>query len=145
MPKERNNNGLSYFRAALLHFLKEYHPHIAANKELVAERSDAAEEMFFGLIHEGKDILTANSLALEELFSGLEFSLYYLIYDIIRENASVPRNRYRSLSNELLPLCDPILDNYTGIDFREDEIAYTLLHHELAAAINQYLKDNGIQ
>lgn len=145
MVKGKSSNELSYFRAALLHFLKEYHPHIAGNRQLVDMRAASAEEVFYSLVKEGEDIHTANSLALEELFSGLEFSLYYLIYDIIRENEHVPVNRYRSLSNELLPLCNPILDSYKGIDFLEDEIGYTLLCQELGDAITKHLKDNGIQ
>ncbi len=144
MAKQKNN-GLSYFRAALLHFLREYHPHIAGNKELVDMRANAAEELFYNLVHEGTDVYIAQNLAMEELFTGLEFSLYYLIYDIIRENPKVAANRRRSLSIELLTNCNPILDNYTGIDFDEDEICYTLFRQELKAAIKKYLKDNGIQ
>lgn len=135
---------MSYFRSALLDFLREYHPHIAGNTPLVDMRAGAAEELFHRLVHEGTDIDAAHSLALEELFTGLEFSLYYMIYDIIREDRRIPADRYRTLSGELLPLCNPILDNYKGTDLLEDETGYALLQNQVKAIIKQYLEDHGI-
>jgi len=144
MSKERKHE-LSYFRAALIHFLKEYHPHIANNKELTGMRVAAAEDLFFSQVHDGKDVYTANGMALQELFTGLEFSLYYLIHDLISENDKIPPTRRRTVSLYLLPLCNPILEKYQGTDFYEDEISYTLLQFEIKAVIKNYLKDNGIQ
>jgi len=140
----RNKKELSYFNAALLYYLREYHPHIARDDKLIGIRSQAAEDLFYELVHEGKDHYTAHSLALEELYTGLEFSLYYLIYDIVREDKRIPANRRRTVSVGLLPLCNPLLDNYAETDLSEDWFSMELLEQEIKAIIKQYLKNNGI-
>lgn len=136
---------LSYFRAALLRFLSEYHPLIAMNSQLVEMRAQAAEDLFYKLIHEGKDLHTAHSMALEELYAGLEFSLYYLINDIICLDSTIPANKRRALSAKLLPVCDPILEKYADTDFSEDEFGLRMLETEVKETIIQYLKTHGIQ
>ena len=143
MAKRRNKPNLSYFHACLLNFLKEYHPQMAVNKNFVDSRAKAAENMFYNLVHEGKDHYTAHSLTLEELYTGLEFSLFYLIYDNVRENRRVPAHRRRSYSLVLLPLCNNLLDNYPDTDFNEDEFSLRLLEEEIVAVINKELKKNG--
>lgn len=141
----RKKRELSYFRAALLRFLKEYHPLIAMNSQLVEMRAQAAEDLFYRLVHEGKDLHTAHSMALEELYAGLEFSLYYLINDIICLDRTIPANKRRALSATLLPVCDPILEKYADTDFYEDEFALRMLEAEVKETIIQYLKTYGIQ
>lgn len=136
---------ISYFRAALLRFLREYHPLIAMNSQLVEMRAQAAEDIFYKLVHEGKDQHTAHSMALEELYAGLEFSLYYLINDILCLDKTIPANKRRALSAGLLPVCDPILEKYADTDFYEDEFALRMLESEVKETIVQYLKTYGIQ
>jgi hypothetical protein len=136
---------LSYFRAALLRFLKEYHPLIAMNLQLVEMRAQAAEDLFYKLVHEGKDQHTAHSMALEELYTGLEFSLYYLVYDIICQDKTIPANKRRALSANLLPVCDPVLEKYADTDFYEDEFGFRMMETEVKETIIQYVKTHGIQ
>lgn len=135
---------LSYFRAALLHFLNEYHPLLAENSRLVTMRAQAAEDLFYKLIQEGKDQYTAHEMALEELYAGLEFSLYYLIHDIICQNPSIPANKRRALSVRLLSECDPLWVKYEDTDFYEDEFSFHMMEAEIKSTIKQYLKTNGI-
>ncbi len=135
---------LSYFRAALLDFLQEYHPLLAVNSRLVEMRAQAAEDIFHTLIHEGKDHYTAHSIALAELYAGLEFSLYYLIHDIICQDRTIPAVKRRVLSAKLLPVCDPILDKYSDTDFYEDEFGFRMMEAEIKSMIKDYLKTNGI-
>lgn len=136
---------LSYFRACLLRFLNEYHPLLAMNSRLVEMRAQAAEDLFYNLVHEGKDLHTAHAMALEELYAGLEFSLYYLINDIICLDKTIPANKRRALSARLLPVCDPILEKYADTDFYEDEFGLRMLEAEVKETIIQYLKTHGIQ
>lgn len=140
----RNKKELSYFNAALLYYLKEYHPYIAKNDKLIEERSKAAEDLFYEMIHQGRDHYTAHCLALEELYTGLEFSLYYLIYDIIRDERTIPWNLRKRVSLELLPFCNPLLGHYPDVDFSEDQFSLELLEQEIRAMMKKYLKDNGI-
>ncbi len=136
---------LSYFRAVLLRFLKEYHPLIAINSQLVEMRAQAAEDLFYKLIHEGKDQHAAHSMALEELYTGLEFSLYYLINDILCLDRTIPANKRRALSARLLPVCDLLLEKYADTDFYEDEFGFRMMETEVKETIIQYLKTHGIQ
>lgn len=135
---------LSYFRAALLNFLQEYHPLLAMNSRLVEMRAQAAEDIFHTLVHEGKDHYTAYCSALAELYTGLEFSLYYLIFDIICQDRTIPAVKRRVLSARLLPVCDLILEKYNETDFYEDEFSFRMMEAEIKSMIKDYLKTNGI-
>ena len=45
MITQHDNNGeLSYFKSALLFYLKESHPHMAGNKVLIQKRANSAAE-----------------------------------------------------------------------------------------------------
>lgn len=141
---KKEKRELSYFRAALLHFLEEYHPSLATHSPLVEMRVQAAEDLFYALVHEGKDLYTAHSMALAELFEGLEFSLYYLIYDILCQHKTIPAVKRRVLAATLLPLCDPIPESYADTDFYEDEFSFRMMEAEVKSTIQQYLNTHGI-
>ena len=57
--KKSATGELSYFETTLLLYLKESHPHIAGDKELVRMRADRAAEAYEHAIRDGLSIRQA--------------------------------------------------------------------------------------
>lgn len=62
---------LSYFEMTLLLYLKESHPHIAGDKELVQMRADEAAGSYERAIRDGLSVTQALELARHRSLSGL--------------------------------------------------------------------------
>ena len=71
---------LSYFEMTLLLYLKESHPHIAGDKELVQMRADEAAGSYERAIRDGLSVTQALELADTVLYQDLRFSRFDTVF-----------------------------------------------------------------
>jgi len=72
MITQHDNNGeLSYFKSALLFYLKESHPHMAGNKVLIQKRANSAAEAYEHAVRGGLPVAQALEAADAVLQPGL--------------------------------------------------------------------------
>lgn len=145
MKQAKQPPEISFFRASLLDFLKEYHPHLTNDSKLIELRNKASEELFEELILGGADQISAYEQAMQELYAGMEFSLYSFIMDIIcEEYTQVPAGKRRDLCLVLIPACEDIVDQYRQDSVLTDEIGHWVMQMEITGLIGQYLEEHGI-
>ncbi len=72
--KNTTTGELSYFETTLLLYLKESHPHIARNRELVRSRADEAAGAYERAIRDGLSATQALQLAESVLYQDFRFS-----------------------------------------------------------------------
>lgn len=76
---------LSYFEMTLLLYLKESHPHIAGDKELVQMRADEAAGSYERAIRDGLSVTQALELADTVLYQDLRFSRFDTVFEVVSE------------------------------------------------------------
>lgn len=76
---------LSYFETTLLLYLKESHPHIAGDKELVRTRTDEAAAGYERAIRDGLSVMQALQLAEAVLYQDLRFSRFDTVFEVVSE------------------------------------------------------------
>jgi len=145
MEPEVQPNEISFFKAILSDFLQEYHPHLIDDTLLIDSRSNVSEELFENLVLGGMNHVIAYEQALQELYAGLEFSLYSFLMDIIDEEfTQIPAGKRRDLVFALLPVCEEIISSYNEAGLMSNEIGHWAVQMELTGLIGQYLEENGI-
>lgn len=146
MDKERNDIGeLSYFEAALFLFLKESHPVLAANKNLIMARADSAAEIYERMIRHGLPVAQALELANAVLYQDLRFSKFDTIFEVVSEwfPELVPCQR-TSFCLKILPLSEAVFDKYPINDDFETSPLYHTLTTELTGFIQIYIERHGL-
>lgn len=140
MPQE-----LSYFKLSLLSFIKDSHPNLATDTNLIASRGDAAAEIYSAAIKNGQSHDQADELASEILYRGLLFSPYQTIVKILWDEfeKEVNPELAEAVAIELLPKLNEVLDKYELSDSFETTEEYDQLYTELTGAI-QILLEDGI-
>ena len=140
MPQE-----LSYFRLSLLSFLRDSHPDLATDTNLIASRGDAAAEAYSAVIKNGQSHDQAAEAANEVLYSGLLFSPYQTVVQILREEFGKEANSalIKEAAVEVLPELKDVFSKYKLSDNFETTEEYDQLYTELTGAI-QILLEDGI-
>lgn len=140
MPQE-----LSYFRLSLLSFLRDSHPNLATDTNLIASRGDAASEAYSAAIKNGQSHDQAAEAANEVLYSGLLFSPYRTVVQILREGFGKEANPalIEEIAFEVLPELKDVFSKYKLSDSFETAEEYDQLYTELTGAI-QILLEDGI-
>lgn len=135
-----NNNELSYYRLALLSFLKDNHPDLFSDGDFVSERVELAIDTYADCMKDGFDHSQAKALANTNLFNGLQFSKYNTLKKLIWEEFEQEINT-DTLATELLPQCDEIFSQYE----LNDEFSYTAefdqLYKELTGTVLIWLEN----
>lgn len=141
MPQE-----LSYFRLSLLSFLRDSHPDLANNANLIAVRGDAAAEAYSGAIKNGQSHDQAANAANEVLYSGLQFSPYRTIVKTLLEEfeKEVPPALAKEVAIGLLPELKDVFSKYELSDDFDTTPEYDRLYTELTGSI-QILLEDGLQ
>lgn len=86
MNKKRNDRReLSYFAAALFLFLKDSHPLLASDKNLIAVRADSAADTYERMVRGGLSVAQALELANAVLYQDLRFSKFDTIFEVVSE------------------------------------------------------------
>ena len=131
---------LSYFRLRLVAFLHESHPDKINNWQLIRQRSELATLAYCGAIQNGQTHLEAEQVAHAELFRGLHFSKYEMLFEVLSKEFSntVSEEKISQYALELLPLCETVFAKYSLGDGFADTAEYDKLYSELTGKIGEY-------
>ena len=140
MPQE-----LSYFRLSFLSFLRDSHPNLATDTNLIAARGDAAAEAYSSAIKNGQSHDQADELASEVLYRGMLFSPYRTIVRILWDEfeKEVTPVLAEGAAVGLLPKLKDVFSHYDLSDNFEATEEYNQLYIELTGSI-QILLEDGI-
>lgn len=130
----------SYFKLRLMVFLKESHPNKADNNQFIHERSKLATATYAGAIEAGQDHLAALKQANAELYRGLLFSKYDMLFEILSEEFTdaIEEEKIPQYALELLPLCETVFSKYSLDNGFADTPEYEKLYTELTGKIEAY-------
>ena len=119
-------------------YLVKYHP------DMASLRSELAQETFIECSREGMNIEECQNEVNEVLYSGLHFSLYQLVEDIIEEINLSFSDKDKFIMQMFL-LVQPIAGKYKPDDNFERTSEYDKLYTEISEHINQYIKHYELQ
>lgn len=140
MPQE-----LSYFHLSFLSFLRDSHPNLATDTNLIASRGDAAAEVYSAAIKNGQSHDQADEVASEVLYQGLLFSPYRTIVRILWDEfeKEVTPVLAEGAAIGLLPKLTDVFSHCDLSDNFEITEEYNQFYTELTGAI-QILLEDGI-
>lgn len=134
----------SKYYKELKQYLEDYHPNLVKDEEFITTRSELAQETFIECSREGMNIEVCQNEVNEVLYSGLHFSLYQLVEDIIEEMNLSFSDKDKFIMQMFL-LIQPIAEKYKLDDNFERTSEYDKLYTEISQHINQYIKDYELQ
>ena len=134
----------SKYYKELKQYLEDYHPNLVKDEEFITTRSELAQETFIECSREGMNIEECQNEVNEVLYSGLHFSLYQLVEDIIEEMNLSFSDKDKFIMQMFL-LIQPIAEKYKLDDNFERTSEYDKLYREISQHINQYIKDYELQ
>ena len=134
----------SKYYKELKQYLEDYHPNLVKDEEFITTRSELAQETFIECSREGMNIEECQNEVNEVLYSGLHFSLYQLVEDIIVEMNLSFSDKDKFIMQMFL-LIQPIAEKYKLDDNFERTSEYDKLYTEISQHINQYIKDYELQ
>lgn len=134
----------SKYYKELKQYLEDYHPNLVKDEEFITTRSELAQETFIEYSREGMNIEECQNEVNEVLYSGLHFSLYQLVEDIIEEMNLSFSDKDKFIMQMFL-LIQPIAEKYKLDDNFERTSEYDKLYTEISQHINQYIKDYELQ
>ena len=134
----------SKYYKELKQYLEDYHPNLVKDEEFITTRSEIAQETFIECSREGMNIEECQNEVYEVLYSGLHFSLYQLVEDIIEEMNLSFSDKDKFIMQMFL-LIQPIAEKYKLDDNFERTSEYDKLYTEISQHINQYIKDYELQ
>ncbi|MDY5979691.1 DUF1896 family protein [Phocaeicola plebeius] len=134
----------SKYYKELKQYLEDYHPNLVKDEEFITTRSELAQETFIECSREGMNIEECQNEVNEVLYSGLHFSLYQLVEDIIEEMNLSFSDKDKFIMQMFL-LIQPIAEKYKLDDNFERTSEYSKLYTEISQHINQYIKDYELQ
>ncbi len=131
---------MNYFALSLKAFLQENYPNKVNDKELVSERSHRATIVYIQAVRNGCNHMEATQVANAELYEGLHFSKYNLLFEVLTEEFtdSVLEEKIHQYALELLPLCETVFSHYLIHDDFAESYEYELLYTELTGKISEY-------
>ena len=137
---------LSYYGLSLLSYLKESHPEKVSDITLIETRADIAAAAFENAIKEGYTQSEAEELANQALLTGLHYSKYDTIVNILWDEFpnEVAQERAKEVAIKLLPYLEKIFEKYPLSDDFTYSSDYDLLYTELVGCILIYFEEYGI-
>ena len=136
---------LSYFEMTLLLYLKESHPHIAGDKELVQMRADEAAGSYERAIRDGLSVTQALELADTVLYQDLRFSRFDTVFEVVSEWFPEVRPEKRAgFCLKVLSPAEIVFSKYPIDDRFESSPSYHTLTIELTGFIQFYIEQYGI-
>ena len=136
---------LSYFKTTLLLYLKESHPHIAGDKELVRTRTDEAAAGYERAIRDGLSVMQALQLAEAVLYQDLCFSRFDTVFEVVSEwFPEVRPERRRDFCVKVLSPTEAVFGKYYIDDRFESSPACHTLTVELTGFIQSYIEQYGV-
>jgi hypothetical protein len=138
---------ISCFRLSLEAFLRESHPERLKDGRFILSCTDAATETYEQAIRNGDTPVEAAEQANAVLFSGLHFSKYDTLKNILWNEFSdeVPEETASDLAIQLLPECESVFASYSLTADFAYEPEYELLYTELTGTVALYLESHELQ
>ena len=134
----------SKYYKELKQYLEDYHPNLVKDEEFITTRSELAQETFIECSREGMNIEECQNEVNEVLYSGLHFSLYLHVEDIIEELNLSFSDKDKFIMQMFFHI-QPIAEKYKLDDNFERTSEYDTLYTEICQYINQYIKDYELQ
>ena len=136
---------LSYFETTLLLYLKESHPHIAGDKEVVRMRADEAAGSYERAIRDGLYVTQDLQLAETVLYRDLRFSRFDTVFEVVSEWFPEVRPEKRAgFCLKVLSPAETVFSKYPIDDRFESSPSYHTLTVELTGFIQFYIEQYGI-
>ena len=136
---------LSYFETTLLLYLKESHPHIAGDKEVVRMRANEAAGSYERAIRDGLSVTQALQLAEAVLYRDLRFSRFDTVFEVVSECFPDVRPEKRAgFCLKVLSPAETVFSKYPIDDRFESSPSYHTLTVELTGFIQSYIEQYGI-
>lgn len=137
---------LSYYRLTLLSYLKESHPHLAADSGFIKTRADEAAEAYANAIQDGQSQIEAEELANLTLFKDLLFSKHDTIVNVLWNEFAdiIPQSQASNYAQKILSQCELIFQQYPLSDEFIYSPEYDTLYTELTGFIDIWLEDNEL-
>ena len=145
MNNKNHAPDLSLFRLSLTDFLRESHPERLKDNRFIISCADAAAEAYEQAIRDGDTPQEAGDRANAVLFSGLHFSKFDTLKNILWNEFSdeVPEEDAREMAMKLLTECESVFSRYPLTDGFAFETEYELLYTELTGTIVLYLESRN--
>lgn len=145
MKSKNNLKELSYYGLLLRSYLNESHPGKADDFQYIKSRADSASETYSNAIKEGYSHDRASEMASQALYSGLLFSKFDTIRNILWEEFPyIPENEVNQKVLALLPLCEEVFAEYTLHDEFAYSSEYDQLYTELVGLIDIWEEQNEL-
>lgn len=127
-----------YFRKLLQNFLNTNEPDLSNDTRLIEERTIVAFDMYRKF--ENQDKTAAINLAKMKLFEGLEFSVYYLVLELVCKYFNqIPNKSRQEICQAVLPDC---IEIYNCFSFKEDiDKSYYKMISCMERIIEEYCKE----
>lgn len=144
--KKNQTNDLSYYRLSLLSFLKESHPELVNNSDLIESRADMAAEAYSQAIRNSLSQTEATEEANAVLFEGLHFSKHDTLVNILWNefSAIIPESQAKEFAIRIAPKCDEVFSEYQLSDDFAASTEYDKLYTELVGFISIWLEENEL-
>jgi len=146
MKKNIDSVKLSYYRLTLQSFLKESHPELADDAELIENRGDLAAQTYSQALLDGHSHDQAEALSNEVLYKGLYFSKHDTIVNVLWNefNLEVPQGSAKNLAQKLLAFCEDVFAKYPISDEFAYEPEFNQLYTELTGTIVIWMEEHEL-
>ena len=144
---KKEQTELSYYGLYLLNYLQENKFEQASDRAFIEERADRAAETYEQARLDGCSAAGAQELAMAALISGLHYSKYGILREVVESEFAdeVPQARREAFIEKLLPLVGNVFSIY---DLSDDHFAlspgYDLLYTELTGTVALYIEEYGV-
>lgn len=145
MKSKNNLKELSYYGLLLRSYLKESHPNKSDDFQFIKFRVDIVGEVYSKAIKDGYSYDRAEEMASQVLYTGLLFSKFDTIRNILWEEFSyIPEDEVHEKALLLLPLCEEVFAEYSLDDEFAVSAEYNQLYTELTGLIDIWEEENEL-
>lgn len=144
--KHAIHNELSYYRLSLLSYLKESHPHLITDTQLIHTRGDAACEAYSQAIKDGLSHIEAEEIANRTLYRGLLFSKHDMIVNVLWNEFPdlIPQSEAKKYAQKILSQCEFLFQSYLLSDTFASSPEYDKLYTDLVGFVYLWLEEHEL-
>lgn len=137
---------LCYYTKRLQDYLSDSFPELANDKQFIKEQADTAAQAYSDAFLEGYPIEGCNEIANEALFKGLHFSKYDTLFEVLNRefDRELKEEQLRPFAKQMLPVCEPVFEQYPIDDDFAATPEYDKLYTELTGVIVLWIEENGL-
>lgn len=138
---------LSYFSLRLQELLLSSFPELSGDKAFIAHRSGLAAQSYESAFRDGIPIEQCEEIANLVLFEGLHFSKFDTLFKVVCNefDTIMADEELRPFAIKMLPVCEPVFEEWILTEDFADSPQYELLYTELTGTIQIYIEEHGLQ